>query len=92
MIAVGSLIGPPSGTGIAVGAIVTVIVLLGAVKWLAFVPGMFVGCYSTFAINADWQLLGLSLVAGAVLGMLCDWGADLVVARWGSRDAVPANA
>ena len=36
MIALGDLIGTPAGTGIAVGVIVAIIVLMGAVKWLAF--------------------------------------------------------
>lgn len=77
MIAGSDLIGPPFGTAVAVGAIVAGIVLMGAVKWLAFVPGIFVGCYSTFAINADWKLLAFSLIAGTVLGLLCDKGGEL---------------
>lgn len=86
MLEVGDLIGPPAGTGIAVGAVVTLIVLMGAVKWLAFVPGIFVGCYSTFAIAADWRLLGLSLIAGAVLGVLCQWGGNLLAPLFGTTE------
>ncbi|ROR96614.1 uncharacterized protein DUF1097 [Salana multivorans] len=74
-------IGGNVGTGLAVGVVVGLIVLMGAVKWLAFVPGIFVGCYSTFGYlavveNGDWTgahlwtLLG-SLVAGALLGLAC---------------------
>ena len=64
---------------------------------LAFVPGIFVGCYSTFAINADWRLLSASLVAGAVLGLLCDRGGALAGRLWGHPDhaapqAAPVNA
>lgn len=88
MIVGSSLIGSGGlGIGIAVGAIVVVIVLMGAVKWLGYVPGIFVGCYSTFAMGVGgeeglfgaplWILLG-SLVAGAVLGYLCDQGGHLV--------------
>ena len=89
MIAGSDLIGPPLGTAVAVGAIVVLIVLMGAVKWLAFVPGIFVGCYSTFAIEGDWKLLGLSLLAGAVLGLLCDRGGSLAVKTIG--DPIPAE-
>lgn len=88
-----TLIGEPLGTAIAVGVLVGCIVLMGAVKWLAFVPGIFVGCYATFAIeDNDWRLLGLSLIAGAVLGLLCDRGGVLVAAVLGKRrhDADPA--
>lgn len=91
MIELGDVIGGALGTGIAVGLIVTAIVMMGAVPWLAFVPGIFVGCYSTFAINADWKLLSLSLVAGAVLGLLCKWGGNLIAPLFGVRaDADPA--
>jgi hypothetical protein len=83
MIAVGDTIGAPFGTAIAVGLIVTAIVLMGSVPWLAFVPGIFVGCYSTFAINADWRLLTLSLVAGAALGLACQWGGRLLEPAFG---------
>lgn len=73
----GRFIGEPLGTAIAVGAIVALIVLMGAVSWLAFVPGIFVGCYSMFAINMDWRLLVMSLVAGIILGYLCSEGGNL---------------
>ena len=93
MIALGDLIGTPAGTGIAVGVIVAIIVLMGAVKWLAFVPGIFVGCYSTFAIDADWRLLASSLVAGAVLGLLCQRGVELAGTFWGQPEqATPETA
>lgn len=89
MIEGSDVIGAPLGTAISVGILVTVIVMLGVLKFLAFIPGMFVGCYSTFAIDADWQLLGASLLAGAVLGMLCDSAADLAVAKLGSPQTQP---
>lgn len=71
------------------GVIVGLIVLMGSVPWPAYVPGIFVGCYSTFAINADWKFLGASLIAGAVLGLLCDKGGELAVAVFG--DPEPAE-
>lgn len=88
MIAGSDVIGPPFGTAVAVGGIVALIVLMGAVRWLAFVPGIFVGCYSTFAIEGDWKLLGLSLLAGAVLGLLCDWGGGRAVKTFGEPEPV----
>lgn len=86
MIWLGDVIGAPAGTGIAVGLIVIVIVLMGAVPWLAFVPGIFAGCYSTFAIDADWRLLGLSLIAGALLGLACDWAGEQLVKVAGTKE------
>lgn len=78
--------GSAFATGLAVGVVVVFIVLMGAVNWLAFVPGIFVGCYSTFAMGVGvegmfgptlWVLLG-SLIAGSILGYLCDTGGNLV--------------
>ncbi|MDO5746053.1 MAG: DUF1097 domain-containing protein [Actinomycetaceae bacterium] len=71
------------GVGLAVGLIVVFIVMMGAVPWLRFVPGIFVGCYSTFAIDGDWKLLIMSYVVGVALGMICDWGAEVLVKRFG---------
>lgn len=69
--------GPIAGT-LGVGSLVALIVLLGAVRWLSFVPGMFVGCYTFFAIDGlndqNWLILCASLVAGAILGYCCDIG------------------
>lgn len=61
---------------IAVGVVVTVIILAGSLKWLAFIPGTFVGVYSYFAINFDWQLLASSLVVGAVFGFVSDMASN----------------
>ncbi len=62
------------GGAVATGVIVSFIVLCASINWLSFVPGIFVGCYSFFAINGDWQLLSLSLVAGIILGLACEQG------------------
>lgn len=68
---------------VSIGALVMAIVLMGQIKWTAFVPGIFVGCYTFFAIpDGNWKLLGLSLLAGVVLGFLCDWGGRKLFAAW----------
>ncbi len=68
----GDLLGVSAGPALAVGAIVTVVILAGRFKWLSFIPGTFVGVYSYFAIDGDWQLLAASLVVGAVFGLVGD--------------------
>ena len=39
-----------------------------------FCPGTFMGCFTTFAAGGNWKALVPSLVAGALLGMACDYG------------------
>ena len=49
--------------------------MLSYFKLLDFCPGIFMGCFSTFAANGDWKLLLPSIVAGAILGYIIDIGA-----------------
>lgn len=63
------------GNTIAVGLLVALIVAVGPIKWLRFVPGSFVGCYTYFGMNGDLKVLIPSLLVGALLGLACDWGA-----------------
>lgn len=37
-------------------------------RWLAFVPGTFIGACATFAANGDWQMVVPSLLVGLVFG------------------------
>lgn len=74
MVQVGDLLDIPAGPAIAVGGIVTVVILSGSLKWFSFIPGTFVGVYSYFAIDGDWKLLAASLVVGAIFGLVSDLG------------------
>ncbi len=68
-----------------IGILVMCIVLMGQVKWTSFVPGMFVGFYSFFALRSpstDWKILALSILAGILLGFICDWGGRMLFASW----------
>ncbi|WP_067517133.1 DUF1097 domain-containing protein [Endozoicomonas ascidiicola] len=37
-------------------------------KWLAYIPGTFIGACSTFAANGDWKIVAISLLIGALIG------------------------
>lgn len=68
---------------LSIGVLVMCIVLMGQIKLTAFVPGIFVGCYSYFAMtNNDWKILAGSLLAGALLGLACDLGGRTLFAGW----------
>ena len=80
--------GSNAAYALAVGVFVMCIVLMGQIKWTAFVPGMFVGTFSLFAMpDNNVLLLVLSLLAGAVLGLACDWLGGQVFAKYAPKIA-----
>lgn len=56
-------------------AIITfVMCMISRFEIVSFCPGIFMGCFCTFAANGDWKLLVPSLLIGAALGVACDLG------------------
>lgn len=51
-----------------------VMVVLSGLKLFDFCPGIFMGCFCTFAAGGNWQQLLIAMLLGAVLGVLCDSG------------------
>lgn len=62
--------------GIWSGIVTFVMCIIGKSKWFDFIPGTFMGCFSTFAAGGNWMLLVPSLLFGALLGVSCDKGGD----------------
>jgi hypothetical protein len=60
-------------------AVITFIMCIqGGLKLFAFIPGTFVGSFSTFAAGGHWELVVPGLILGVALGFLCDYsGAKL---------------
>lgn len=77
---------------ISVGLLVMVTVLLGEFRWTAFVPGMFVGSYSLFAIEDDVTKLLASLGLGILMGLACDEGGRRLFAGWDTDTSLVAEA
>lgn len=65
-------------TGIWCAVITFVMCYISKYKLLDFCPGIFMGCFTTFAANGDWKMLAISLVIGAFLGLSCDYGGRLL--------------
>lgn len=63
-------------TGVWCGIVTFVMCIIGKSKWFSFIPGTFMGCFSTFAAGANWMILVPSLLAGAILGISCDKSGD----------------
>lgn len=54
-------------------------------KWLHFIPGTFIGSFSTFAAGGDWKAVGIALICGACLGFLCEWTGIKLHQKWGKE-------
>lgn len=59
-------------TGVWCAIITFIMCIIGKLKWFDFIPGTFMGCFSTFAANGNWMVLVPSLLIGALLGVSCD--------------------
>ncbi|WP_062352626.1 DUF1097 domain-containing protein [Bacillus kwashiorkori] len=66
-----SVIAIPQSAAIFSGIVTSLMCLLGKMKLINYVPGIFVGCFSTFAAGGQWIILLISLLCGALLGFLC---------------------
>ena len=64
--------------GIWCGVITFVMCIISYFKLFDFCPGIFMGCFCTFAAGADRKLLIPSLIVGAFLGLACDKGGVLL--------------
>lgn len=62
---------PHAGT-ISTVVITAVMCLQSKCSWLKFIPGTFVGSFSTFASGGNWQGVAVALVCGALLGYACE--------------------
>ncbi|MBB5171961.1 DUF1097 domain-containing protein [Texcoconibacillus texcoconensis] len=61
----------PNEVAVFSGVVTCLMCLLGKVWPIDYTPGIFMGCFTTFAANGQWVVLTVSLLSGAVLGFLC---------------------
>jgi hypothetical protein len=62
-----------------VGAITTAVItfvmcIQAKIKLFEFIPGTFIGSFSTFAYGGNWKAVVPALILGAILGLLCESG------------------
>lgn len=80
-------IAPFPGSGGVYCAIVTFFMCVqNKFKLLSFIPGTFMGCFSTFAAGGNWKLLVPSLLLGALLGIACDKSGGWLFSRFGKPE------
>ncbi|WP_312884193.1 DUF1097 domain-containing protein [Clostridium psychrophilum] len=54
------------------------IIAQAKIPFLAFIPGTFVGCASTFGMNGEWKATIIALLMGSVLGITSDVAGILI--------------
>ncbi|HEY8804652.1 MAG TPA: DUF1097 domain-containing protein [Clostridium sp.] len=54
------------------------IIAQAKISFLAFIPGTFLGCASTFGMNGNWKATIIALLMGSVLGIASDAGGVLI--------------
>lgn len=57
---------------ISTAAITFIMCIQAKIKLFEFIPGTFIGSFSTFASGGDWKAIIPSLILGAILGYLCE--------------------
>lgn len=62
-------------------------------KWLWFIPGAFIGCFTTFGVSSSVNLFSadilrviISFLCGAVLAVCCDKGGGLIYKYFGKQE------
>lgn len=67
-----NLLGIPHAGTFSTIVITAVMCLQSKCKWFKFIPGAFVGSFSTFAAGGNWQGVAIALVCGSFLGYACE--------------------
>lgn len=62
----------PHATAIYTAVITFIMCIQSKFSLLKFIPGTFVGSFSTFAAGGDWKAVVPALICGAILGWACE--------------------
>lgn len=65
------------GTAVLCAVISYLIIIQANIKALSFIPGAYIGCFTTFAAGGDWK----QLIPALTLGILLGWATD-VTGTW----------
>ncbi|MCT4565528.1 MAG: DUF1097 domain-containing protein [Maledivibacter sp.] len=58
--------------GISTALITFIMCIQAKIKLFEFIPGTFIGSFSTFASGGDWKGVVITLILGAILGYACE--------------------
>lgn len=72
------------GTALLCAMISYVIIIQAKIKVFQFIPGVYIGCFSTFAAEGNWKAVLPAILLGVLLGWLTDI-TGIVLYQRGSR-------
>lgn len=76
IIQLNSLITIPYTTSISTALITFIMCYQANLNLFSFIPGTFIGSFSTFAAQGNWQLIAPALILGILLGISCELSGD----------------
>lgn len=76
IIQLNSLITIPYTTSISTALITFIMCYQANLNLFSFIPGTFIGSFSTFAAQGNWQLIAPALILGVFLGISCESSGD----------------
>lgn len=71
-IGLGNVWGWPGESAVLCAFISFMIIIQAKIKILSFIPGAYIGCFTTFAAQGDWKMILPLLFLGAVMGCVTD--------------------
>lgn len=71
-IRLGNVWGWSGGSAVLCAFISFMIIIQAKIKTLSFIPGAYIGCFTTFAAQGDWKMILPVLFLGAIMGCITD--------------------
>lgn len=74
-------------------AVITFVMCYQAnISLFSFIPGTFIGSFSTFASQGNWKLIVPALILGVILGFICESSGDHLFETLNENEQSTANA
>ncbi|SLK18751.1 Putative Glutathione-regulated potassium-efflux system protein [Clostridium chauvoei JF4335] len=86
MLKLSSFLGFPHAGAVMTGIVTFAMCYQSKIKYFTFIPGTFMGCFTTCAANGNWQGVLPSMLLGAVLGVLCESTGKWLYEKLGNKE------
>lgn len=92
IITITSYINTPHISAISTALITFLMCYQANISLFSFIPGTFMGSFSTFAAQGNWQLIVPALILGVLLGFICESSGDQLFEILNTNEESPVNA